>query len=148
MDCFMAGFPFFNISQSLLKLMSVESVMDIYPPNYLMLCHPLLLNLSHHQGLFQWVGTSHQVDQALELQLQHQSFQWIFRTDFLWDNLVLSPNCPRDFQKSSPAPQDESSISLALSLLYGPALTSIHDHWKNHSFDYMGLCQQSNVSTF
>ena len=35
--------------------------------------------------------------------------------------------------------------SSALSLLYGPTLTSIHDYWKNHSFDYMDLCQQSNV---
>ena len=41
------------------------------------------LNLSQHQGLFQWVSSSHQVAKALEFQLQHQSFQWIFRTDFL-----------------------------------------------------------------
>ena len=40
------------------------------------------------------------------------------------------------------------SISSSLSLLYGPSLTSVHDHWKNHSFDYMGLRRQSNVSTF
>ena len=44
---------------------------------------PLALNLSQHQGLFQWVGSSHQVAKVLELQLQHQSFQWIFRVDFL-----------------------------------------------------------------
>jgi len=49
---------------------------------------------------------------------------------------------------SSPAPQFESSRSLALSLLYDPTLTSTHDHWKNHSFDYMDLCQQSDVSAF
>ena len=51
--------------------------------------HPLLppspptFNLSQHQGLFQWVGSLHQVAKVLELQLQHQSFQWIFRVDFL-----------------------------------------------------------------
>ena len=51
--------------------------------------HPLLptfaplLNLSQHQDLFQWVGSLHQVAKVLELQLQHQSIQWIFRTDFL-----------------------------------------------------------------
>ena len=51
--------------------------------------HPLLspsppaLNLSQHQGLFQWVSSSHQVAKVLEFQLQHQSFQWIFRTDLL-----------------------------------------------------------------
>ena len=44
---------------------------------------PPALNLSQHQGLFQWVSSSHQVAKVLELQLQHQSFQWIFRTDFL-----------------------------------------------------------------
>ena len=38
--------------------------------------------LSQHQGLFQWVDSSHQVAKVLELQLQHQSFQWIFRVDF------------------------------------------------------------------
>ena len=50
----------FTISQSLLKLMSIESLM---PSNHLILCHPLLLafNLSQHQGLFQWVSSSHQV---------------------------------------------------------------------------------------
>ena len=56
-------------------------------------CHPTISssvipsppphNLSQHQGLFQWVGSSHQVAKVLELQLQHQSFQWIFRVDFL-----------------------------------------------------------------
>ena len=44
--------------------------------------------------------------------------------------------------------QFESINSLALSLLYGPTFTSIHDYWKNHSFDYPDLCQQSNVSAF
>ena len=44
---------------------------------------PLAFNLSQHQGLFQWVSSSHQVAKVLEFQLQHQSFQWIFRTDFL-----------------------------------------------------------------
>ena len=51
--------------------------------------HPLsspsspTVNLSQHQGLFQWVSSSHQVAKVLEFQLQHQPFQWIFRTDFL-----------------------------------------------------------------
>ena len=49
--------------------------------------------------------------------------------------------------KSSPTPQFKS-ISFELSLLYGPALTSTHDYWKNHSFDYTDLSQQSDVSTF
>ena len=52
----------------------------------------------------------------------------------------------QETQESSPAPQFESISSLAFSLLYGP--TSIHDYWKNHSFDYMDLCWQSDVSAF
>ena len=64
-------------SWSLLKLVSIKSVM---PSNHLILCHPLQ---SQHQGLFQWVSSSHQVAKVLELQLQHQSFQWRFSTDFL-----------------------------------------------------------------
>ena len=43
--------------------------------------------------------------------------------------------CPRDSQESSPTPQFKSLNSLALSFLYSPTLTSIHDHWKNHSLD-------------
>ena len=70
-------------SWSLLKLMSIESVM---PSNHPILCRPLLLpafNLSQYQGLFQWVSSLHQVAKVLAFQLQHQSFQCIFRTDFL-----------------------------------------------------------------
>ena len=44
---------------------------------------PPALNLFQHQGLFQWVSSSYQVAKVLELQLQHQSFQWIFRVDSL-----------------------------------------------------------------
>ena len=44
---------------------------------------PPAFSLSQHQGLFQWVSSSHQVAKVLELQLQHQSLQWIFRIDFL-----------------------------------------------------------------
>ena len=47
---------------------------------------------------------------------------------------------PRDSQESSPTPLFKSINSLTLSLLYGPTLTSIHDYWKNHSFDYTDLC--------
>ena len=103
--------------------------------------HPLLspspppLNLSQHQGLFQWAGSSHQVAKVLEFQLQHQSFQLIFRIDFLQDWLVGSPCSPRDSQESSPTPQLKSINSSVLSFLYSPTLTSIHDYWKNHSFD-------------
>ena len=51
-------------------------------------------------------------------------------------------------QESFPAPQFKSISSSRLSLLYGLTLTSVNDYWKNHSFDYMDLYQQSDVSTF
>ena len=113
----------------------------IQPSHPLSSPSPPAFNLSQHQGLFQEVSSLHQVAKVLELQLQHQSFQWIFRVDFLSDWLIWSPCCPQDSQESSPAPQFKSISSSVLSLLYGPALTSIHDYWKNHSFDYMDICQ-------
>ena len=139
------AFLSFTISWSLLKLISIELVM---PSNHLILCHPLLLlpSIFPSIGVFSNVSSSQQVAKILEF--QDQSFQWIFRIDFLSDWLVWSPCCPRDTQKPSPTPQFRSTNSLVLSLLYGPTLISIHDYWKNHSFDYMDLCQQSNVSAF
>ena len=95
---------------------------------------PPALNLFQHQGLFKWVSSSHQVTKVLEFQLQ-QSFHWISRTDLLEDGLVGSPCCPRDSQESSPTPQFKSINFSALSFLYSPTLTSIHDHWKNHSLN-------------
>ena len=114
----------------------VHRVSDIiWPSHPLSSPSPPAFNLYQHQGLFKWISSSHQVAIVLELQLQHQSFQWIFRTDFLEDGLVGSPCCPRDSQESSPTPQFKSINSLALSFLCSPALTSLHDYWKNHSFD-------------
>ena len=109
---------------------------------------PFAFNLSQHLVLFQWVCSSYQVAKVLEFQLQHQSFQWIFSTCFLWDWLVGSPCSPRDSQQSSPTPQFTSINSLALSRLYGPTLTFMHEYWKNHSFDYRDVCWQSNASAF
>ena len=103
--------------------------------------HPLLSpsppapSPSQHQGLFQWVNSSHEVAKVLEFQLQHQSFQWTPRTDLLQNGLAGSPCNPRDSQESSPTPQFKSINSSALSLLHSPTLTSIHDHRKNHSLD-------------
>ena len=55
----------------------------IQPSHPLSSPSPPAFNLSQHQGLFKWVSSSHQVAKVLEFQFQHQSFQWIFRTDFL-----------------------------------------------------------------
>ena len=92
-----------TVSLSLLKLMTIESMMS---SNHVILCHPLsspsphAFNLSQKQGLFQWVSSSYQGVKVLELQLQHQSLQWIFRIDFLYDWLDWSPCSPRESQES------------------------------------------------
>ena len=120
----------------------------IQPSHPLSSPSPPAPNPSQLQGLFQWVNCSHQVAKVLEFQLQHQSFQWTPRIDLLQDGLVESPSTPRDFQESSPTPRFKSINFSALSFLRSPTLTSIHDHWKNHSLDQTDLCWQSNVSAF
>ena len=62
----------------------VHWVSDVIQPSHPLLSpSPPAFNLSQHKGLFQWVSSFYQVAKVLELQLQHKSFQWIFRTDFL-----------------------------------------------------------------
>ena len=120
-------------AQSLLKLMSTESVM---PSNHLILCHPLLLLLSIFPSIRVFSNES-----VLHLRWpKYWSFSFSispsneysglisFRMDWL-DLLV------RDSQESSPTSQFKSINFLALSFLYSPILTTIHDYWKNHSFD-------------
>ena len=86
-------------------------------------------------GSFQMSQFFVQVVKVLEFQLQHQSFHWICRTDFIQDELVGSPCCSSDSKQSSTTPQFESINSSVLSFLYSQTLTSIHDYWKNHSLD-------------
>ena len=130
MDCNPPSFPVLHYLPEFAQT-HVHWVDDaIQPSPPLSSPSPPVFNLSQPQDLFQWVSSSHQVSKLLEFQLQHQSFPWIFRTDFLrmgWLDLFA-------FQRtleSSPTPQFKSINSLALSLLYSPTLTSIHDYWKN-----------------
>ena len=134
MDCSMPDFP---VHHQLLYLTQTHG--------HQVWCHSTIFssvilfsicfNLPRHQGLFQRVCSLQQVAKVLEFQPQHQSFQWIFSTDYIWDGLVGTSCCPRDCQESSPTPQSKSITSLGLSLLYSPTLTSIHDYWKNHSLE-------------
>ena len=135
--------------QSLLKLMSIELVM---PSNYLILCHPRLLLPSVFPRIRVFSNES-----VLHIRwTKYWSFtfsigpsnEYSGLISFRMDWLVGSPCSPKDSQESSPTPQFKSINSLALSFLYSPTLTSIHDHWKNHSLDYTNLCWQSNVSAF
>ena len=135
MDCSTPGFPVHHQLPELAQT-HVQWVNDaIQLPHPLLSSSPPAFSVSQHQDLFQWVSSLHQVAKVLELQLQHQFFQCIFRTDFLLDWLVWSPCCPRDSQASSPKPQFRSINALVLSFLYSPTITSIHDYWKNQSFD-------------
>ena len=116
------------------KPMSIESVM---PSNHLILCHPLLLLPSIFLSIRVFSNES-----VLRIRWPkywsfsfNMSFQWTPRTDFLQDWLVGSPCSPRDSQGSSLTPQFKSINSSVLSFLYSPTLTSIHDHWENHSLD-------------
>ena len=97
---------------------------------------PPAFNLSQHQCLLKWVSSSHQVAKILEFQLQHQSFQWTFRTAFLQDWLVGSPCSPRRvFSRVFSNTTVQKHQLQTLNFLYSSTLTSIHDYWKNHSFD-------------
>ena len=148
MDCKMPGFPVFHYLPEFAQT-QVHWVNDTIQSSYpLSPSSSPALHLSQPQNLFQWISSSYQVAKVLELQLKHQTFQWIFRVDFLQDWLVWSPSSPKDARESSPAPQLKSIHSLVFSLVYGPTLTSIHDYWKNHGLHHTNLCQQSDVSAF
>ena len=80
MDCSMPVFPFHH------QLLEPTQTYVHWDGDAIQPSHPLsppTFNLPQHQGLFQWVSSSHQVAKVLEFLLQHQSFQWIFGTDFL-----------------------------------------------------------------
>ena len=107
MDCSTPGFPVLLYLPEFAQT-HIHWVDDAIQPSHpLSPPSPFALNLSQHQGLFQWVSSSHYMAKGLEL--QHQSFQWIFTVDFLWHVLVWSPCSPRESQESSPA-QFKASI--------------------------------------
>ena len=103
MDCSTPSFPAYHQLPELAQT-RVHQVYDAIQPSHPLPSSSPAFNLSQHQGLFQRVSSLHQVAKVLEFQLQHQSFQWIFRTDFFWDGLDGSPCSPRDSQESSPTP--------------------------------------------
>ena len=141
-DCSMPGFPVLHYLPEFAQT-HVHWVSDaIQPFHPLSPPSPPALNLSQHQGLFQWVGSSHQVAKVLELQLQHQSFQWIFRVDSFridWFDLLTVQETLKSLLQHH---------SLKASVLWCSALFIVQlSHlcvitWKNQSFDYMDLYRQ------
>ena len=122
-------------SQSLLKLMSIESVM---PSNHLILCCPLLflpsifpsIRVFSNESIFcitwpKYWSFSFSISPSNE-------YSGLISLGIDWLDLLA---VQQDSQESSPTPQFKSINSLALSFIYSPTLTSIHDYWKNHSFD-------------
>ena len=124
LDCSTPGLPVHRLRSEFTQT-HVQCVGDAIQPSHPLLSpSPPTFNPSQHQGLFKWVS-SHKVAKVLEFQLLHQSFQWIFRTNFLQDGLVGSPCSQRDSQESSPTPQFKSISSSPLSFHYSPTL-NIH----------------------
>ena len=142
----MPGFPIHHQLPSLLKLMSIKLLM---PLNHLILCCPLFLlpsifpsiRVFSNESVFQirwpkyWsfsISPSNEYSGLIS-----------FRMD--WFDLLAVQGTLKSLLKHY---SFQSINSLAFSFPYGPTRTSIHDYWKNHSFDYTELCWQSNVSAF
>ena len=139
-----------TVSQSLLKFMSAESVVLSNPH---ILCHPLLLLPSLFASIRVFSS-----ELALHIKWpKYWSFSFCispsneysglisFRID--WFDLVADQGTLKSLLFSK-AFQFKGISSLVLSLLYGPALTSVHDYWENHSFEYTDLCWQIDVFAF
>ena len=137
----------FTISQSLLKLMFIESVM---PSNHLILCLPLPLLPSVFPSIRVFSSES-----ALHIRWpKYGSFSFSsspsnehlglisFRID--WFDLLAVQGTLKSFFSTI----IQKHQFFELSLLHNPAFMSIHDYWKNHSFDYMDLGWQSDISSF
>ena len=128
MDCSMPGFPVLHYLLELAQTQVHWVGGAIQPSHPLLSPSPPASNVSQHQGLFLWVSSSYQVAKVLELQLQ--SFQWIFRLISFRMDLQLK-GLSRVFSNTTV----QKHQFFALSFLRSPTLTSIHDHRKNHSLD-------------
>jgi len=87
MDCSSPGLPVHHQFSELTQT-HVHWISEAIQPSHPLSSPSPTFNFFQHQGLFKWVSSSHQVAKGLEFQLLHQSFQWIFRNDFLYDGLV------------------------------------------------------------
>ena len=131
MDCSMPGFPVYH---QLPELAQTHVIRTVMPSNHLILCCPLLLLPSLFPSIRVFSNES--------LLLIRWPKYWSFNSTPVlpmniqdWSPLGWTGCSPRDLQEFSPTPQFKTINSLALSFLYSPTLTSIHDYWKNHSLD-------------
>ena len=148
MDCSTPRFAVLHHLVALLKLMSIELLM---PSNHLILCCPLLLLPS----IF---PTIRAFSNELALHIRwpkygsfsvsicpSNGYSGLISFTMDWLDLLAVQGTLKSLLQHHIS---KASTLWHSSLLYGPTLTSIHDYWKNHSFDYMELCWQSNVSAF
>ena len=142
------GFPVHPKSRSLLKLMHIESVM---PFNHLILCCPLLLQSSIFASIriFSNESVPHirwpkywSFSSSISPSNEYSGLL-SFRTDW-FDLLVIQGTLKSLLQHHT----SKASILWCSAFFMVPTLTSIHDYWKNHSYDYTNLCQQSNFPAF
>ena len=135
MDCNTPGLPVHH------QLPEFTQIHVHWVGDAIQLSHPLSspsppsFNLSQHQGIFKWVSSLDQVAKVLEFQFQHESFQWIFRTNFPYIDWLDLLAVQGTLKNIFPTLQFKSINSLVLSFLCSLTLTSKHNYWKNHSFD-------------
>ena len=146
-DCSMSGFPVLHRLLSLLKLMCIESMM---PSNHLILCHPLLLLPSVFPSIRVFFNES-------DLYIRwpkYWSFSFSISSSSEYSGLISFMTDWFDFLAVQGTLMIFSSTTIWRHHFFGaqPPLwsnpTSINDYWKNHSFDYMDLWRQSDVSAF
>ena len=135
------GSLFFTNSWSLGKLMSIELVI---PSNHLILCHPLssCLQCCPVTGSFLMSQFFTSVGQSIGGSISASVLPMNIQDWFPLGWLGGSPSSQRDSQESCPTPQFKTINSSSLTILYGATVTSIHDNWKNYSFDYTELFQK------
>ena len=144
MDCSIPGFPVLTISRTLLKLRFFELVMPSYHLILLLLpsIFPRIRFFSNELALhIRWPkywSFSFSISPSSE-------YSGLISCRIDWFDLLAAQGTLKSLLQHH---SSKSINSSALRLLYGPVLTSIHDCWKKHSFDYTDLCWQSNVSVF
>ena len=135
MECSTLGFP---VHHQLLEIVQthVHVVSHVIQPSHPLSSPSLAFKLAQHQGLFQWVILLISIYFA-----KYWSFSFSISPSNEYSGLIsfrmdwLDILAVQGTFESSPTPQFKSISSLALSFFYGPTLTSVHDYWKNHSFD-------------
>ena len=133
-DCSMSGLPVHHQLSELAQT-HVHWVYDAIQPSHPLLSFSFYLQSCPVSGSFPVIQFFRSGGQCIGVSASTSVLPMNIQDWFPLDGLVSSPCSPRDSQESSPTPQFKSINSLVLSFLYSSTLTSIHDHWKNHSLD-------------